>query len=169
MTFGAVARAIEADGPGWAEAEPAWRVERIRLPLLFLFGRKDTTISYMGANIYPQDIEYGLYHGHAMAHLIEGFCLSLEEYADLESRPVVHVQLRAGVRLADADRQALAGQCRTGVLAHLATVSRDFAESLAEDPTSADLRVRVHDFHEGPFATIGGKIKNVYLTTGAAA
>ncbi len=92
----AVKRAIEADGPGWAEAEPAWRVERIRLPLLFLFGRKDTTISYMGANIYPQDVEYGLYRGHAMAHLIEGFCLSLEEYTDLESRPVV--EDRQGLR-----------------------------------------------------------------------
>ena len=34
---------------------------RMRLPLLFLFGRKDSTISYMGANIYPQDVEYGLY------------------------------------------------------------------------------------------------------------
>ncbi len=169
MTFSAAAKAIDADGPGWAEAEPVWRAERIRLPLLFLFGRKDTTISYMGANIYPQDVEYGLYHGHAMAHLIESFCLSLEEYADLESRPVIHVQLRAGVRLTDADQQTLTAQCRSGVLAHLATVSRDFAESLAEDPTAADLRVRVHGYREGPFAYTAGKIKNVYLTTGGPA
>ena len=167
MTFSAVAKAIAAGGSGWTEAEQAWRVERIRLPLLFLFGRKDTTISYMGANIYPQDIEYGLYRGHAMAHLIEGFCLSLEEYADLESRPVVHVRLRDGVRLTDADRQTLTEQCQRGVLDHLAAVSRDFAESLAEDPAAADLRVRVHDYHEGPFAHTAGKIKNVYLAKSA--
>ena len=30
-------------------------------PFLFLFGRRDSTISYMGANIYPIDVEYGLY------------------------------------------------------------------------------------------------------------
>ncbi len=33
----------------------------MRLPFLFLFGRRDSTVSYMGANIYPQDVEYGLY------------------------------------------------------------------------------------------------------------
>jgi phenylacetate-CoA ligase len=169
MTFSSVVKAIEEDGPGWHEAEPAWRVERIRLPLLFLFGRKDSTVSYMGANIYPQDVEYGLYQGHAMAHLIEGFCLSLEEHADLETRPVVHVQLRSGVRLTDTERQTLTEQCRAGVIAHLASVSRDFAESLAEDPTAADIRLRVCDFGEGPFAATTGKIKNVYLTTGVAA
>jgi phenylacetate-CoA ligase len=169
MSFDALVHAVEEDGPGWSAAEPSWRVERIRLPLLFLFGRKDSTVSYMGANIYPQDVEYGLYHGHAMAHLIESFCLSLEEYADLESRPAVHVQLRSGVRLSDADRRALTEQCRAGVIAHLATVSRDFAESLAEDPTSADLRLRLYDFHEGPFTNAGNKIKNVYLTRGVAA
>ena len=52
--------------------------------------------------------------------------------------------------------------------AYLAEVSRDFAESLAEDPTTADLRVYVHDHGTGPFAAATGKIKNVYLARSAA-
>ena len=79
----------------------------MRLPLLFLYGRKDSTISYMGANIYPQDVENGLYQDNPLAHQIESFCLTLEEHADLESRPVVHVQLRAG-RRADRGRAGAA-------------------------------------------------------------
>ena len=66
------------------EALRAWRTDRMRLPLLFLFGRRDSTISYMGANIYPQDVEYGLYTDNPLAHLLQSFCLELEEHDDLE-------------------------------------------------------------------------------------
>jgi phenylacetate-CoA ligase len=152
-----------------AEALRAWRTDRMRLPLLFLFGRRDSTISYMGANIYPQDVEYGLYTDNPLAHLLEGFCLELEEHADLESRAVVNLQLRDGVALSDDGRAELATRCREGVVAHLAAVSRDFAESLEEDPSAGDLRVRVHPFRTGPFGGSSSKIKNVYLVKGGAA
>jgi phenylacetate-CoA ligase len=141
----------------------------MRLPLLFLYGRKDSTISYMGANIYPQDVENGLYQGNPLAHRIESFCLTLEDRTDLESRPAVHVQLRAGVQLTDAELRELADVCRRGVVCYLAEVSRDFAESLVEDPSAADLRIRVHEHGTGPFADGSGKIKNVYLARSAAA
>lgn len=49
-------------------------------------------------------------------------------------------------------------------MAHLAAVSRDFAESLAEDPSAGDLRVVVHDFGAGASSAI----KNRYLVDGAA-
>ena len=152
-----------------ADALQAWGTDRMRLPLLFLFGRRDSTVSYMGANIYPQDVEYGLYADNPQAHLLESFCLELEEHTDLESRPVVNLQLRDGVGLADDAFAALAACCRDGVVAHLAAVSRDFAESLAEDPSAGDLRVRVHAYRTGPFAGADAKIKNVYLVTGAHA
>jgi phenylacetate-CoA ligase len=160
-----VVRIVAADRSRWRQARSVWRAAQpIRLPLLFLFGRTDSTISYLGANIYPQDVEYGLYHGHDLAHVIDGFCLTLEERDDLESRPVVHVRLREATVLSDDDRWTLTDQCRRGVLDHLAATSRDFAESLREDPTAGDLRVRVHDYHDGPFAAHRDAIKNVYLT-----
>ncbi|MEU0572690.1 phenylacetate--CoA ligase family protein [Nonomuraea sp. NPDC005983] len=146
-----------------AEYEGAWTDERMNLPLLFLFGRKDSTISYMGANLYPQDVEYGLYQGNPHAAAINRFCLSLEEQPGLEYRPVVNIELREGSAV---DRDELAGICREGVVAHLARVSRDFAESLREDPTAADLRVSIHDPGQGPFAGLT-KMKNVYLVRDA--
>ncbi|MBL7253339.1 phenylacetate--CoA ligase family protein [Paractinoplanes lichenicola] len=152
-----------------AEAEAAMRVDGMRLPLLFLFGRKDSTISYMGANIYPQDIEYGLYDGNPYAHLLEGFCLELVEDERLESRPTIHLQLRSSVRVEPAQRELLADSCQAGVLAHLTRASRDFAESLAEDPSAADVRIAVHDHGTGPFAGAAAKLKNVYLVKGTAA
>jgi phenylacetate-CoA ligase len=136
----------------------------MRLPFLFLFGRRDSTVSYMGANIYPQDVEYGLYTGNPHAHLIAGFGLELVEDADLRTRPVVNIRLRAG---ATVDRQALARVLADGVVAHLAGASRDFAESLREDPSAARIEVRVFDHDDGPFAGADHRIKNVYLMTGA--
>jgi phenylacetate-CoA ligase len=123
----------------------------------------------MGANIYPQDVEYGLYAGNPLAHLLQSFCLELEEHADLESRPVINLQLREDLALGADERLALAETCRDGVLRYLSEASRDFAESLAEDPSAADLRVKVHDYGTGPFAGTTTKIKNVYLVKGATA
>ena len=132
---------------------------------------RDSTISYMGANIYPQDVEYGLYTGNPLAHLVESFCLELERARRTWSRrPVVNLQLREGDgarRRASATRSS--ERCRRGVLHHLAAVSRDFAESLDEDPSAGDLRVRVHDFGTGPFAGTDTRIKNVYLVEGGRA
>jgi len=156
------------DPAGRAEAQAAFAVDRMRLPLLFLYGRKDSTVSYMGANIYPQDVEYGLYSGNPDAHLLQSFCLQLREHADLESRPVIGLQLREDAKVDEAQRETLAGTCRAGILRHLIAVSRDFAESLEEDPSAADLRVEVHDYGTGPFTGTQGKIKNAYLVKDGA-
>ncbi|MFT4219754.1 MAG: phenylacetate--CoA ligase family protein [Microbacterium sp.] len=141
----------------------AFAVQRMRLPFLFLFGRKDSTISYMGANLYPIDIENGLYSDNPFASRIESFKLALLDTGDHEQRPLVHVQLREDAALEQGERDELARAARAGIVAHLAAVSRDFAQSLDEDPTTGDIRVEVHGFGEGPFTGGESKIKNVYL------
>lgn len=141
----------------------AQAVDRMKLPLLFLYGRADSTVSFMGANIYPQDIEYGLYEDNPRAGDIEAFMLTLEEDAELDSRPVVNICAREGVHLDDAGRGALASACEQGIVAHLTAVSRDFKQSLEEDPSAARIDVRVHDFGTGPFEGGQSKIKKVYF------
>jgi phenylacetate-CoA ligase len=129
-------------------------------PFFFLFGRRDGTISYMGANVYPIDVEYGLYRDEGLAAAIESFCIELEESTTLEARPVVHVQLREGARL---ERDAAAERLRVGLVDYLASASRDFAEALREDPAVADIGLVLHDHAAGPFAGMATKIKNVYV------
>ncbi|WP_182111221.1 MULTISPECIES: phenylacetate--CoA ligase family protein [unclassified Actinotalea] len=143
--------------------ERAAAVQGMRLPLLLLFGRKDSTVSYMGANLYPLDVENGLYLDNPHAAAIESFKLSLVDIGDHEQRPGIHLQLRAHAALDDAERADLASRAAAGVLRHLASVSRDVAQSLEEDPTASDLRVEVHAHGTGPFAGGSTKIKNVYL------
>ena len=79
---------------------------------------------------------------------------------------MVHLQLRADAGAAPDERRRSPTPAARGYCAHLAAVSRDFAESLAEDPSAGDLRVQVHDPGTGPFAGTDPKIKNVYLVKG---
>src|SRR6266545_3129367 len=110
-------------------------------PFFFLFGRRDSTISYMGANIYPIDVEYGLYRDERLAAMIESFCLQLQESADLESRPAVHVQLREKAGLGPPEREEAADRLRAALVEHLTSASRDFAEAVREDPAAGDVRL----------------------------
>ena len=167
LTFPQLERLVAQFPEHIAGMQRAQAVHRMRLPLLVLFGRSDSTVSFMGANIYPQDVEYGLYLGNPLAGQLEGFMLTLEETAQLDARPVVNLQLRQGVQLDDAAREQLAATCQKGVVAHLLDVSRDFRQSVEEDASSTQITMRVHDFETGPFVGGGSTIKKVYLSKGA--
>lgn len=160
--------AIVQRRPDWArESAAAFRAQGMKLPLLLLYGRADSTISFMGANIYPLDVENGLYGDRDRAAQIASFTLSLDAVDGDETRqqPVVHVELRDGAQPTDAERATFAAEVGRGVIEHLARVSRDFAESLEESDRSHELEVRVHDHATGPFAAGNSKIKRVYLRT----
>ena len=149
--------------------ERAFASQRMKLPFVLLFGRKDSTISYMGANIYPLDVENGLYLDNPFASSIESFKLSLADIGGLEQRPVIHLQLRPDAALSSSEIDDLRMRSASGVLRHLASVSRDIAQSLEEDATASDVRVEVHPHATGVFAGGLSKIKNVYLVTSGEA
>lgn len=152
--------------PRWqGPAREAFERQGMKLPLLLLFGRADATISFMGANIYPQDVENGLYTDERRAAQIGSFTLTLEDDAgDATSQhPTIHLELREQEALDPADREALAADVRTGMVAYLARTSRDFAQSLEESDRTAEIEVRVHDAGTGPFAGRTDTLKRVYL------
>jgi len=126
----------------------------LRFPLLYLYGRSDDTVSYMGANIYPRDVEDALYDDGSDAARITGYCLALHAQ-DGEERPCVHVEVRGGPH----DDPEMAGRLAARIVRHLANVNRDFRNALAENPATGQLAVRLHAAGEGPFAGDAGRIK----------
>ena len=48
----------------------------LSLPFLWIYGRKDSTVSVMGANIYPEDLEQALYDEAELAGITHSFCLA---------------------------------------------------------------------------------------------
>jgi phenylacetate-CoA ligase len=128
------------------------------LPLLYLFGRSDSTISYMGANIYPEDIENALFADPDDARTLGGFCLELVDVGGGEQRICVHVEAEH-----PTDPDALAARLQQRVVAHLIEHDRDFRAAVSEDSSAAQILIRLHAPGTGPFAGTGGRIKRRYI------
>src|SRR5947209_2400442 len=65
----------------------------IKLPFLYVFGRRDATISVMGANIYPEDLETIIYRDHELTERIHSFCLSVASDSTGTPRPQIALEL----------------------------------------------------------------------------
>lgn len=158
LDFAGAMAACRGAGLDPAEAEP----RPFRLPFLFVHGRSDQTLSYMGANLYPEDVAAGI-GDHPHADALGAFCMELAEVDDVDdTRPVIHVEAAtssvvdpAGLVVVIRDR--------------LAASSPDYRTALAESAAAGDLRVRLWPPGTGPFAGNGGRIKHRHVLTGAGA
>lgn len=139
-----------------------------RLPLLHVAGRADSTLSHMGANLYPEDVDAALATlAEARPELGLGtFCLELAEAGDGTTTPVVHVEV-AGRRVDPGLREEI----RAALAAWLVGHNRDWAAAAAEDPRALAFDIRTAAPGTGVFAANAGRIKRRYVlpTRGASA
>lgn len=131
-----------------------------RLPFMFVHGRSDSTVSYMGANIYPEDIEQALFSDSALAERIGAFALELRDIGGGAVRPWVHVELDGGTDDADGH---IAATLRHAIVARLEQNSRDFRAAVQESPTTAEIGIELHVPGSGPFAENSRRIKRRYI------
>ncbi len=86
------------------------------LPLVFVFGRADFTVSFYGANIYPENVAVGLEQPEVIDWVTGKFVLEVESAKDGNPCLRVTVELRPGV-VEDADKAGrLAASIRTQLL-----------------------------------------------------
>ena len=140
------------------EIVPAGGRRLIRMPYLFVFGRKDSTISVMGANIYPEDIEATIYSAPAVAQRVLSFQLSVVEERAGETRPHVAIQ-RLEDEPTDAFRDRVASLLTEGVR----NLNRDYREAFGEYPALMPFTVDLHRRGAGPFAGSDHRIKFRYI------
>lgn len=131
----------------------------LRMPMLYVHGRSDSTLSVHGANIYPEDVEWGLSESPD-ADVIAGFTMDLAEDGAGVVRPQVHVETWRDPAACDA---GLAARLAASVRARLLTNSADFRAAVAEDSHSGDIRVLLHAAGTGPFAVDARQIKKRYI------
>lgn len=131
-----------------------------RLPFLYLFGRSDSTLSYMGANIYPEDIEEALFGDADDERQLGAYCLELVDVGAGEQRPCVHVEVHEA---AAVDQGELAERLRRRILDRLQQSNRDFRAAIAEDASAGELLVRLHSAGQGPFVGNRTRIKRRYI------
>jgi phenylacetate-CoA ligase len=89
-----------------AELGPGARGVR-NLPFVYVFGRSDFTISYFGANIYPENVTVGLERAEVRGWVTGKFVLHVLDTADQNRALAVAVELAPG-EVGDAERTAVA-------------------------------------------------------------
>jgi len=130
----------------------------VRMPYLYVFGRKDSTVSVMGANIYPGDIEAGIYADAALAEEVLSFRLAIREERPGETRPLIAIQL-ARTEPSSALTDALAA----AITRQLASQNADYQEAMKEYPALLVPIVELHARGTGPFADDADRIKHRYV------
>lgn len=129
----------------------------LRLPFLWVYGRKDSTVSVMGANIYPEDIEQCLYEEPELARLTNSFCLSLYEGRRSEVRPLFSFEIRAEIT------PDLKATFEARIVERLGSLNADYRESLQEYRDAVSPVIELYPVGEGPFAADQAKIKQTRM------
>lgn len=127
----------------------------IRLPFLWIYGRRDFTISVMGANIYPEDLEQALYADQNLAQITRSFCLSLKEYPNGDVRPAFYFELET------TPTEELKRTFAESILEHLLKINADFREAWDEYRETLVPEIYLYEIGQGPFKKDEGQIKQV--------
>ncbi len=78
------------------------------LPFVYIFGRADFTVSYFGANVYPENISVGLEQSEVCDWVTGKFVLDVIESSDLDKRLQVVVELAPGQAASPQRRDVVA-------------------------------------------------------------
>jgi phenylacetate-CoA ligase len=93
------------------------------LPFVYVFGRSDFTVSYFGANIYPENVAVGLEQPAVSAWVTGKFVLEVKEDADRNRFLAIAVELAPGVEGDQERQQAIA----ESIMAQLLRLNSEFA------------------------------------------
>jgi phenylacetate-CoA ligase len=158
LTFDEMKQKLALHGVDLEELERKCAYPRWYLPFLFVYGRKDSTVSVMGANIYPEDVESIIYSDPLLAGSINGFAISLEEDAGGNPRPCFEFEL-----LDLGPKAEIEAALRRVLSPELAKLSLDYKKAREEYPQAVEPIVRTFDMHEGPFKVNLSRIKRRYV------
>lgn len=130
-------------------------VRPIPLPFLWIHGRRDATISVMGANIYPEDIEAVVYRDVDLVPRLHSFLLSAIDDETGTPRPAVALELTDEAGVDDAWRASMSDRLRDG----LRSLNIDYRSSIAEFPAAMQPIVQTYGLGQGPFGADAARIK----------
>jgi phenylacetate-CoA ligase len=153
--FGLDLRTLNREPDSYGPRGPLPWTRPVQLPFLFIYGRRDDTISVMGANIYPEDVEALIYRDAELARQIHSFCLTVVSDASGTPRPEIALELTHGATLEDGRTERIAAALRDG----LAAMDLDFRAALEEFPEAMLPIVAPYAMGDGPFAADAGRIK----------
>jgi phenylacetate-CoA ligase len=94
-----------------------------RQPFVWVFGRTDFTVSFFGANVFPETISLGLEQPEVRGHVTGKFVMEVKEGLADKPRLTIAVELATGAQPDDA----LATSVSAAILAQLRRLNSEFA------------------------------------------
>jgi phenylacetate-CoA ligase len=98
------------------------------LPFVYIFGRSHFTVSYFGANIYPENVTVGLEQSPICDWVTGKFVMQVQEDADQNKTLTIAVELAPGVSEIETMRETIANS----ILYHLRRLNSEFANYVPE-------------------------------------
>ncbi|BAY13962.1 phenylacetate--CoA ligase family protein [Calothrix sp. NIES-2098] len=99
------------------------------LPFVYVFGRSNFTVSYFGANIYPENVTVGLERSPIPDWVTGKFVLQVKEDADKNRFLSIVVELAPGVEASEDKRVAIA----SSILSQLLRLNSEFANYVPKE------------------------------------
>ena len=130
----------EGDGDGSAELHHPGERGAWELPFVYLFGRADFTVSYFGANVYPENISVGLEQAAVRDWVSGKFVLQVVETADHNEALNIVVELLPGI-----DSDAIKGDAiARAVAAQLRRLNSEFANYVPAEYQLPQITLKTH-------------------------
>ncbi len=99
------------------------------LPFVYVFGRSNFTVSYFGANIYPENVTVGLEQATIRDWVTGKFVLQVKDDEDKNRFLSVVVELAPGVEASEEKRNAIA----SSILSQLLRLNSEFANYVPQE------------------------------------
>ncbi|GAX34478.1 phenylacetate--CoA ligase family protein [Nodularia sp. NIES-3585] len=99
------------------------------LPFVYVFGRSNFTVSYFGANIYPENVTVGLEQGAIPEWVTGKFVLQVKEDVDQNRFLSIVVELAPGVESSEDKQQAIT----SSILSQLLRLNSEFANYVSPE------------------------------------
>jgi phenylacetate-CoA ligase len=132
------------------------------LPFVYVFGRSHFTVSFFGANVYPENVAVGLEQSEISGWVTGKFVLEVREDADRDRILTVAVELAPGAE-PTPERTAIAAE---SIRTHLRRLNSEFAHYV---PAERQLpRVTLHPAGDPEYFPRGIKHRYTRPTTGPA-
>ena len=130
----------------------------LKLPFLCIFGRSDGTLSFDGANVFPDQIEDAILTDNELEKKTNRFKMEKKHNKNHDIEFHVHVELKERYK---QDRK-LRNKYVNKILNHLLKVNPDYKESVTKNKTLKP-QINLYSYDQKIFKKDDSKIKNIYI------
>lgn len=110
-----------------------------QLPFVYIFGRSYFTISYYGANIYPENVTVGLEQPEIQNLVTGKFVMEIAETTDQNRYLLITVELAPNIQTDENKKQAIA----TSILTQLRRLNSEFANYVPVEKQMPEISLKL--------------------------